>query len=143
MKVDEDVKMISADAPGLFAKACELFILELTLRSWLNTEKYKRRTLQRFDISNAINHGEVLDFLLGIVPKDDRKEEEPSRREIGVAELVPHNGGVNLPMMDVNRCPQNLDAELMVRQQEIPPHSMVQPPIPPTRFFYGPPGPQK
>jgi len=34
MKSDEDVRMISAEAPVLFAKACEIFILELTLRSW-------------------------------------------------------------------------------------------------------------
>lgn len=32
MKSDEDVRMISAEAPVLFAKACEMFILELTLR---------------------------------------------------------------------------------------------------------------
>jgi nuclear transcription factor Y gamma len=38
--------MISAEAPILFAKACEMFILELTLRSWYQTEEFKRRTLQ-------------------------------------------------------------------------------------------------
>ncbi|PWA81229.1 histone-fold protein [Artemisia annua] len=31
MKVDEDVRMISAEAPIVFARACEMFILELTL----------------------------------------------------------------------------------------------------------------
>ena len=39
-------KMISAEAPILFAKACELFILELTLRAWMHTDENKRRTLQ-------------------------------------------------------------------------------------------------
>jgi nuclear transcription factor Y gamma len=38
--------MISAEAPVLFAKACELFIIELTHRAWLHTEEGKRRTLQ-------------------------------------------------------------------------------------------------
>jgi hypothetical protein len=38
--------MISAEAPVMFAKACEMFILELTLRSWIHTEENKRRTLQ-------------------------------------------------------------------------------------------------
>lgn len=38
MKLDEDVKMISAEAPLLFAKATEIFIHELTLRAWLHTE---------------------------------------------------------------------------------------------------------
>ena len=57
MKSDEDVrvlsrnkisffKMISAEAPVVFAKACELFIVELTHRAWLHTEEGKRRTLQ-------------------------------------------------------------------------------------------------
>ena len=32
MKSDEDVRMISAEAPVLFAKACEMFILEMTQR---------------------------------------------------------------------------------------------------------------
>ena len=32
MKADDDVRMIRAEAPVLFAKACELFILEMTMR---------------------------------------------------------------------------------------------------------------
>lgn len=46
MKLDEEVKMISAEAPLLFAKAAEIFIHELTLRAWIHTEENKRRTLQ-------------------------------------------------------------------------------------------------
>jgi hypothetical protein len=46
MKLDDDVKMISAEVPILFAKAAEIFIHELTLRAWLHTEESKRRTLQ-------------------------------------------------------------------------------------------------
>ena len=46
MKLDEDVKMISQEAPLLFAKAAEIFISELALRSWVQTEDSKRRTLQ-------------------------------------------------------------------------------------------------
>ena len=39
------IKMISAEAPILFAKACEIFIIELTFRAWMHTEESKRRTL--------------------------------------------------------------------------------------------------
>ena len=46
MKLDDDVKMISAEVPILFAKAAELFIQELTIHSWLQTEESRRRTLQ-------------------------------------------------------------------------------------------------
>jgi len=38
MKLDEDVKMISAEAPMLFAKAAEIFIHELTLRAWVSSD---------------------------------------------------------------------------------------------------------
>ena len=38
--------MISAEAPVLFSKACEIFIIELTHRAWFHTEESKRRTLQ-------------------------------------------------------------------------------------------------
>ncbi|KAI9921159.1 hypothetical protein PsorP6_002463 [Peronosclerospora sorghi] len=73
MKTDEDVRMISAEAPVLFAKACEMFILELSLRAWIHTEENKRRTLQRNDIAMAITKTDVFDFLIDIVPRDDIK----------------------------------------------------------------------
>lgn len=76
MKSDEDVRMISAEAPVLFAKACEMFILELTHRAWAQTEEAKRRTLQRSDISTAIQKTDIFDFLIDIVPRDDPKKEE-------------------------------------------------------------------
>ena len=68
MKSDEDVRMISAEAPVLFAKACEFFIIEMTLRAWNVAEEHKRRTLQRCDIASAISRTEVWDFLLDTVP---------------------------------------------------------------------------
>lgn len=73
MKLDEDVKMISAEAPVLFAKAAEIFIHELTLRAWIHTEDNKRRTLQRNDIAMAITKYDQFDFLIDIVPRDEVK----------------------------------------------------------------------
>lgn len=64
-------KMISAEAPIVFAKACEIFILELTMRAWIHTEENKRRTLQRSDIATAISKTDVFDFLIDIVPRED------------------------------------------------------------------------
>ncbi|KAL7191689.1 hypothetical protein ACSBR2_023720 [Camellia fascicularis] len=75
MKADEDVRMISAEAPMLFSKACELFILELTIRSWIHAEENKRRTLQNNDIAAAITRTDIFDFLVDIVPRDEIKEE--------------------------------------------------------------------
>lgn len=75
MKADEDVRMISAEAPVIFAKACEMFILELTMRAWIHTEENKRRTLQKNDIAAAISRTDVFDFLVDIIPRDELKEE--------------------------------------------------------------------
>lgn len=75
MKADEDVRMISAEAPVIFARACEMFILELTLRAWNHTEENKRRTLQKNDIAAAITRTDIFDFLVDIVPREDLKDE--------------------------------------------------------------------
>ncbi|TXT09122.1 hypothetical protein VHUM_02596 [Vanrija humicola] len=70
MKSDEEVKMISAEAPIMFSKACEIFISELTCRAWLVAEGHKRRTLQKSDVAAAIAFSDVFDFLIDIVPRD-------------------------------------------------------------------------
>ncbi|KAM5570086.1 nuclear transcription factor Y subunit C-1 [Rosa sericea] len=68
MKSNGVVKMISSETPILFSKACELFIMELTLRAWLQTEASKRRTLQKCDIAEAIRNDQLLhNFLAPIV----------------------------------------------------------------------------
>ena len=65
--VFSDVRMIRAEAPVLFAKACELFILELTLRSSCFSEKTERRNLQKSDILAALHHTPIFDFLDAVV----------------------------------------------------------------------------
>ncbi|GFT28280.1 nuclear transcription factor Y subunit gamma [Nephila pilipes] len=88
MKLDEDVKMISAEAPVLFAKAAELFITELSLRAWVHTEDNKRRTLQRNDIAMAITKYDQFDFLIDIVPREELKP--PKRSDEGVRTTTMH-----------------------------------------------------
>ena len=84
MKLDEDgVKMISADAPVVLAKACEIFILELTLKAWTHTESSRRRTLQRNDVSKAVSQSEMCDFLIDIVPRDDSKTDTKVGSSVG------------------------------------------------------------
>ncbi|GME78149.1 unnamed protein product [Ambrosiozyma monospora] len=77
MKTDEEVKMISAEAPILFAKGCDIFITELTMRAWIHAEENKRRTLQKSDIAAALQKSDMFDFLIDIVP---REEEKPKRK---------------------------------------------------------------
>ena len=55
----------------LFAKACELFITELTIRSYCYAENgagaggAKRKTLTREDVSTAVQKTDIFDFLVG------------------------------------------------------------------------------
>ncbi|KQJ95565.1 nuclear transcription factor Y subunit C-2 [Brachypodium distachyon] len=63
----EDIRMIASEAPGLLAKASEIFIQELTLRSWLETRDNNRRTLQKNDIGAAVSRNETFDFLVDVM----------------------------------------------------------------------------
>ncbi|KAF8485388.1 histone-fold-containing protein [Russula ochroleuca] len=71
MKSDPDVKMIAADAPILFCKACEIFIAEITARAFIVADSNKRRTLSRADIAKALSKSDQFDFLIDIVPRDE------------------------------------------------------------------------
>ncbi len=63
--------MISAEAPILFAKACEMFIVEMTHKAYYYASRNNRKTLQRNDIAAAITDTEIYDFLLDIMPRDE------------------------------------------------------------------------
>lgn len=86
MKADPEVKMISAEAPIIFAKACETFITELTMRAWIHAEENKRRTLQRSDIAAALAKSDMFDFLIDIVPREDATPPHKRRPEYAVPE---------------------------------------------------------
>lgn len=81
MKADPEVKMISAEAPILFAKGCDIFITELTMRAWIHAEENKRRTLQRSDIASALAKSDMFDFLIDIVPREDATPQHKRRQE--------------------------------------------------------------
>ncbi|CAI6333259.1 unnamed protein product [Periconia digitata] len=78
MKADPEVKMISAEAPILFAKGCDIFITELTMRAWIHAEENKRRTLQRSDIAAALSKSDMFDFLIDIVPREEAQTHKRS-----------------------------------------------------------------
>ncbi|EES14676.1 nuclear transcription factor Y subunit C-3 [Sorghum bicolor] len=73
MKADSNIpKRVAGEAPLLFAKACEMFIQELTLRAWLHTEEDMRRTLQKKDVTAALASTEVFDFLVADSSTDNK-----------------------------------------------------------------------
>ena len=75
MKADDDIRMIRAEAPVLFAKACELFILEMTLRASHFAEDSDRRNIVKDDIYKTVERTPNFDFLLEIL----REREEQIR----------------------------------------------------------------
>ncbi len=66
--------MISAEAPLLLCKACELFIFDLTMRSWAHTDFSHRRTLQRSDVVDALASTEAFDFLVDLEPREEKQQ---------------------------------------------------------------------
>ena len=86
MKSDEDVRMISAEAPILFAKACEMFIIEMTHKAYYYAAKNNRKTLQRNDISAAIVDTEIYDFLLDTKPNEHVPKEVKETKMVSDAD---------------------------------------------------------
>ncbi|KAJ6290673.1 hypothetical protein OIU78_026422 [Salix suchowensis] len=132
IKSDGEVKMISAETPILFAKACELFILELTLRAWLQTTACKRRTLQRCHISRAIREeGMLRNFLNNrVVLCDHDKEDDVATKCLEEMESL-HNMQTPFPFFD-------LKGEVMAdRHREEPRQLMIKPPMPSSDFTLG------
>ena len=65
------VRMIRAEAPLLFAKACELFILELSLRAYRFSVIRQRKNLSQEDIRQAVSVTKTLDFIAHILNEQD------------------------------------------------------------------------
>ncbi|KAH6783017.1 hypothetical protein C2S52_007976 [Perilla frutescens var. hirtella] len=101
MKSDGKVAMISADTPVLVAKACEIFVMELTLRAWMHTQENKRKTVQRNDITDAIRDENLLDFLNDTVPMEPHRHQEHNLTISNNHEEV----YVPLPVQDVQDVP--------------------------------------
>lgn len=112
MKADPDVKMISAEAPILFAKGCDIFITELTMRAWIHAEENKRRTLQRSDIASALAKSDMFDFLIDIVPREEaashakRSGQGAGGASGGAAQQGSSAATINPPLNNVQQQPQ-------------------------------------
>ncbi|XP_010472764.1 PREDICTED: nuclear transcription factor Y subunit C-7-like [Camelina sativa] len=71
MKSNPDLNMVATEAPILLSKACEMLIVDLTMRSWLNTLKRGQNKIKRSDISVAVTRDLSFTFLGHIVPRDE------------------------------------------------------------------------
>ena len=81
-------QMISAEAPILFAKACEMFITEMTIKGYYNAEKQDRKTLQRKDLATAIARTETYDFLIDTIPKNELLQHVPQESLVSYPYLL-------------------------------------------------------
>ena len=81
MKTDRDVRMVSSETPMVFARACHLFIRELTARSWFEACADRRTTMQRRDVDEAIFKCDHFDFLVDVANGVIKEEEEELKRE--------------------------------------------------------------
>ena len=67
MKSDQDVRMISAEIPVIFARACEMFIMDITIRSTQYAEyDNERLVLTKKSILDTIKNTDIFDFLMEI-----------------------------------------------------------------------------
>ncbi|KAF8472449.1 histone-fold-containing protein [Kalaharituber pfeilii] len=120
MKADPEVKMISAEAPILFAKGCDIFITELTIRAWIHAEENKRRTLQRSDIASALAKSDMFDFLIDIVPREEATHAKRSTHQSS------HAGPSQHPQQAQQQQPQQQAPP--PPQQAVPQHQAQMPP---------------
>jgi nuclear transcription factor Y gamma len=123
MKADPEVKMISAEAPILFAKGCDIFITELTMRAWIHAEENKRRTLQRSDIASALSKSDMFDFLIDIVPREEAHAHKRSAGQNAAvqssAPVVPPGGMGPQPVHAQHpMAPPGYDMQQHLAQQE-------------------------
>ena len=145
MKADPEVKMISAEAPILFAKGCDIFITELTMRAWIHAEENKRRTLQRSDIASALAKSDMFDFLIDIVPREEaashaKRTAGQSGSGTGVPPASGPTGGQLLPPQNnVQQQPQSGHPQQQhhIGRSEYP---IPNNPIPPEQEYHAQPG---
>ncbi|KAE8212557.1 hypothetical protein CF327_g3821 [Tilletia walkeri] len=70
IKSNDEVSMVSSEAPVLLARACEILIADLTSRAFLIADSHRRRTIQRSDVRDAIAQTDVFDFAIDVLPRD-------------------------------------------------------------------------
>lgn len=98
MKSDEDVSMISSEAPILFSKALELFITDITKRASFFTKNSKRKTLQKQDIIECVKKSDLFDFLIDTIPKDDYSDNLLRRNNISISNTPLDSFNPNRPL---------------------------------------------
>ncbi|XP_076762894.1 DNA polymerase epsilon subunit 4 [Xylocopa sonorina] len=67
IKMDPEVNIINQEAVFLIAKSTELFIDSLSKESYKYTAQMNKKTIQKRDVTSAINNVDALVFLEGML----------------------------------------------------------------------------
>ena len=134
MKADPEVKMISAEAPILFAKGCDIFITELTMRAWIHAEENKRRTLQRSDIASALTKSDMFDFLIDIVPREEAAPKRASGGASGSGQQQQQQHHPQQPPQQAQQPPPPPPPHQQPQPQQQPQHGQAQ--IPGSEYLH-------
>lgn len=66
----------------MFAQACKMLILEMTVRSWYEAMAKDRRTVQKEDVYESILKADVYDFLIdvvnGVLDEENKSRKKPA-----------------------------------------------------------------
>lgn len=63
------LQSVSPEVRIILSKACELFVTDLTLRSWVNTEEGKRKYMIHDDLKKSVYENDNFDFLMNTCDK--------------------------------------------------------------------------
>ncbi|KAH9814084.1 hypothetical protein DFH28DRAFT_895093 [Melampsora americana] len=103
MKTDPEINMIATEVVVMMDKACEIFVNEITVRSYLVASASNRRTLNTDDIAIAISKSDMFDFLIDIVtPPEHPASDEPLDNSL----TSPTSGSVPLPSKPSKKRPR-------------------------------------
>ncbi|KAG7611077.1 Histone-fold [Arabidopsis suecica] len=99
MKSNPQVKMVTSESHVLLAKACEIFIEEVTLRAWRQTQSCSRNTIQSCDIKNALKNSVIYDELNDLVSFEQHSVIHQEVPHDVVHQQVFTSANVNVPAM--------------------------------------------
>ncbi|KAG7543724.1 Histone-fold [Arabidopsis thaliana x Arabidopsis arenosa] len=99
MKSDPQVKMVSSDSHVLLAKACDIFIEEVALRAWRNTQSCSRNTIQSCDIYKALKESVIYDELTDLVSFGQHSVTHQGVPQDVVQQQLFPSANVNVPEM--------------------------------------------
>ncbi|CAD6268042.1 unnamed protein product [Miscanthus lutarioriparius] len=127
--------MMTFDTPSFATKACEIFVQELSLRSWMCANSHHRDIILDSDIAEAIASMESYDFLNDVLCK--HQGEHNSAHHPKSIKKRNHNRLTDQPQTSGHRRSHKYPMPQFISQSaRYPPFAL--PPLPPTNDYHVP-----